>query len=291
MASRYNAIHRVAGYGREVEAFTAFLQRIAQHLPADYAQHDGPEWLTDIQTNVTRRAEDLTFLRYVLCVLSVNDAEKRQLAPDLWARFTWDVYHGGSVGVVLTSSSPEPSANAPQGTSSPSAATAGLVIASIFVAPSAARSPARRTPFGTRRQLVRPRQAHLAAVRSVGPPRLRSGGQPGVGSLTQPRKNRVAALGVVLAEPDVADVETPVMKRPRVPQIRRKLKRIRAILTRHFGCKWSMAKGGRGEGVSAGRQAVHIRLPRHRPQGASGSGGELPGKARDSAGDFIAACG
>ena len=110
VASRNNAIHRVAGYGREVEAFTAFLQRIAQHLPADYAQHDGPEWLTDIQTNVTRRAEDLTFLDDFLCVLSVNDAEKRQLAPDLWARFTWDVYHGGSVGVVLTSSSPEPSA-------------------------------------------------------------------------------------------------------------------------------------------------------------------------------------
>ena len=109
-ASRYNANHLVDGYGREVEAFTAFLRRIAQHLPADYAQHDGPEWLTDTQTNVTRRAEDLTFLRYVLCVLSVNDAEKRQLAPDLWARFTWDVYHGGSVGVVVTSSSPEPSA-------------------------------------------------------------------------------------------------------------------------------------------------------------------------------------
>ena len=62
VASRSNAFRRVAGYGREVEAFTAFLQRIAQHLPADYAQHDGPEWLTDIQTKVTLRAEDLTLL-------------------------------------------------------------------------------------------------------------------------------------------------------------------------------------------------------------------------------------
>ena len=44
-----------------------------------------------------------------------------------------------------------------------------------------------------------------------------------------------------MAESDEAEVETPVAKRPRLPQLR--LKRIRAILTRHVGCEWSMAKG------------------------------------------------
>src|SRR5262249_40371875 len=86
-----------------------FLQRVAENLPVDYVPQDGSEWFTDIQAKVARGAADLTFLRHVLCALSMSDAEKRQLVPDLWARFTWDVYHGGSVGVVLTSSSPEPS--------------------------------------------------------------------------------------------------------------------------------------------------------------------------------------
>ena len=71
--------------------------------------NDGPEWLASIQTKVEQRAEDLRFLRHVLCVLNVNDAEKWQLTNDLWVRLTWDLYHGGSVAVVLTSSIPEPS--------------------------------------------------------------------------------------------------------------------------------------------------------------------------------------
>jgi hypothetical protein len=238
--SRYNAFCRVAGYFREVGAFKAFLQRIAQHLPADYAQHDGPKWLADIQTKATLRAEDLTFLRFVLCVLSVNDAEKRQLAPDLWARFTWDVYHGGSVGAVLTSSSPEPSADR----------TTRHLLAFrrdgwlchreypwLRVQPDDLPDE-RRSELAVSWYVLDTLTSQLyeAWGRLDPGPVVRRGLEPNA-----TEEEQTAALVVALAEPEVAEVETPVVKRPRMPQLQ--LKRIRAILTKHFGCKWSMAKG------------------------------------------------
>ena len=108
-ASRYNANRFVGGYSHEVEAFTTFFQRLTPHLPAKYVANDDLEWHAGIQTKVKKLAEDLSFLRHVLCVLNVNDAEKRQVTNDLWVRLAWDVYHGGAVAMVLTSSSPEPS--------------------------------------------------------------------------------------------------------------------------------------------------------------------------------------
>jgi hypothetical protein len=239
-ASRYNANHLVAGYSREVEAFTVFLQRVAQHLPADYGPQDEPEWLTDIQTKVARRAEDLTFLRYILCVLSVNDAEKRQLVPDLWARFAWDVYHGGSVGVVLTSSSPEPSTER--------ATRHQLAF--------------RRDGWLCHREYpwlrVQPdylpdeRRSELAVswyvLDTLTSPLYEAWGRLDPGPVVSrglqadaTEEEQTAALAAAVAEPDTAEVETPVAKRPRLLQLR--LQRIRAILTRQFGCEWSTAKG------------------------------------------------
>jgi hypothetical protein len=286
-ASRYNANNLVAGYSSEVEAFTAFLQRIAQHLPADYAEHDGLEWLTDIQTKVTRRAEDLTFLRYVLCVLSVNDAEKRQLAPDLSARFTWDVYHGGSVGAVLTSSSPEPSAER----------TTRHQLAF------------RRDGWLCHREYpwlrVQPdclpdkRQSELAVSWYVLDAltsqlyeawgRLDPG--PVVSRGLEPdatEQEQTAALVVALAEPDVAEVRTPVTKQ-RLPQLR--LKRIKAILERHFGCEWSMAKGSEQKVYRQGGKQFTFGCHGLDPQVHPVQIKNCLGKLGISLGDFIAACG
>ncbi len=239
-ASRYNANHLVDGYDRQVDAFTAFLLRIAQHLPADYAQHDGPEWLTDIQTKVTRRAEDLTFLRYVTCVLSVNDAEKRQLAPDIWARFTWDVYHGGSVGVVLTSPSPEPSAGRTTRHHLAFRRDGWLChreFSWLRVQPDYLPDE-RRSELAVSWYVLDTLTSHLyEAWGRLDPGQVVSRGLESDAT----EEEQTAALVVALAEPDVADFETPVAKRPRPPQLR--LKRIRAILTTHFGCEWSMAKG------------------------------------------------
>ena len=288
VASRYNAVHRVAGYGREVEAFTAFLQRIAQHLPADYAQHDGPEWLTDIQTKVTRRAEDLTFLRYVLCVLSVNDAEKRQLAPDLWARFTWDVYHGGSVGVVLTSSSPEPSAE-PTTRHQLAFRRDGWLCHREYpwhrVQPDYLPDE-RRSELAVSWYVLDTLTSQLyEAWDRLDPGPVVSRGLESDAT----EEEQTAALVVALAEPDVAEVETPVAKRPRLPQLR--LKQIRAILTRHFGCEWSMAKGS--------EQKVYRQGGKQFTFGCHGIDRKVHpveiknclGKLGIPLGDFIAACG
>jgi len=286
-ASRYSAYQLGAGFAREVKAFREFLQQIAQHLPADYAQDNGPEWLTDIQTKVTQRAEDLTVLRYVLCVLSVNDAEKRQLAPDLWARFTWDVYHGGSVGVVLTSSSPEPSGER----------TTKHLLAF------------RRDGWLCHREYswlrVQPdylpdeRRSELAVswyvLDTLTSPLYEAWGRldPGVVSrgleADATEEEQTAALVVALAEPDVAEVETPVAKLPRLPQLR--LKRIRAILKRHFGCEWSKAKGS--------EQKVYRQGGKQFTFGCHGIDRKLHpvqiknclGKLGIPLGDFIAACG
>ena len=43
------------------------------------------------------------------------------------------------------------------------------------------------------------------------------------------------------ALPDTVESEMPVAKRPRLPLLR--LTRIQGILTKFFGCEWSMAKG------------------------------------------------
>ena len=77
----------------------------------------------------------------------------------------------------------------------------------------------------------------------LGPTRPRSGVSRGLES-DATEEERTAALVVAVAEPDEAEVETPVAKRPRLPQLPQlRLKRIRAILTGHFACEWSMAKG------------------------------------------------
>ena len=52
-------------------------------------------------------------------------------------------------------------------------------------------------------------------------------------------EEQTAALAVAVAEPE--EVETPVGKRSRLPQLR--LNRIIGILTKNFNCEWSMAKG------------------------------------------------
>ena len=102
-------------------------------------------------------------------------------------------------------------------------------------------------------------------------------------------EEQTAALVVALAEPDVAEVETPVAKRPRLPQLR--LKRIKAILTRHFGCEWSMAKGS--------EQKVYRQGGKQFTFGCHGIDRKVHpvqiknclGKLGIPLGDFIAACG
>jgi len=86
----------------------------------------------------------------------------------------------------------------------------------------------------------------------------------------------------------VAEVETPVAKLPRLPQLR--LKRIRAILKRHFGCEWSKAKGS--------EQKVYRQGGKQFTFGCHGIDRKVHpveiknclGKLGIPLGDFIAAC-
>jgi hypothetical protein len=220
--------------------FTSFLDRVAQDLPAGYSPDLVPDWPVRIRTKVAQRSEDLTFLRYVLCALNISDAEKRQIAPDLWARFQWDVYHGGSVGLVLTSFTPEPSAD-----------------------PSTRHLLAfRRDGWLCHREYawlrvhpdheINQRQHELAVnwfildtlTASLYEAWLSLDHEPVVNRGLDPNataEEQTAALAVALAEPDPAANVTPDTKRPRLRPLL--LTRIKKILIKDFGCEWSMAKG------------------------------------------------
>ncbi len=237
---RDNANQLVGSYSREVEAFTTFLQRLVPHLPAEYAPNDDPEWLAGIRTKVEQRAEDLSFLRHVLCVLSINDAEKRQLTNDLWVRLTWDVYHGGSVAVVLTSSSPEPSIERTTMHQLAFRRDGWLCHREypwLRVQPDYLPE-ARRTELAVSWYLLDTLSSPLYEAWD----RLDTGRVVSRGlEADATEEEQTAALAIAFVESDTAEVATPVIKRTRVPQLR--LKRIQAILTERFGCEWSRAKG------------------------------------------------
>lgn len=240
VANRNRAKQAVLDYKHEVAAFTSLFQHIAPHLPVEYAPNDDPEWLTWVQAKVFARAEDLSFLRGVLCVLSVDEDEKRQLTPDLWARFLWDVYHGGSVAMVLTSSSPEPSIE--RITKHQLAFRRDgwlchreypwLRVQSDYL------PDARRMELAVSWYLLDTLTSPLyeAWVRLDRGPEVIRGLAPDATD-----EEQTASLAIALVESDAAGAEAPVANRPRPPRLR--LKRIQAILTKHFGCEWSNAKG------------------------------------------------
>ena len=124
----------------------------------------------------------------------------------------------------------------------------------------------------------------------LGPTRPRSGVSRGLES-DATEEERTAALVVAVAEPDEAEVETPVAKRPRLqlPQLR--LKRIRAILTGHFACEWSMAKGSERKVYRQGGKQFTFGCHGLDPQVHPVQIKNCLGKLGISLGDFIAACG
>lgn len=105
---RLNAHQIVTGLDREYVRFSAILDHVAKNLPPMYSPTDDADWIDIVKTKVERRAEELSSFRSISRVVNVSPSEKHQLAPNLWARLSWDVYHGGSIIAVLTSPSPEP---------------------------------------------------------------------------------------------------------------------------------------------------------------------------------------
>ncbi len=239
-ANRLNAVRLVEGYRQEVKAFTAFLELLTKQLPAEYAPNDDPGWLTSIEAKVAERAEDISFLRTVLCVLNINNADYWRITNELWARLTWDVYHGGSVAVVLTSSSPIPSterATLHQLAFRRDGWLCHREFPWLRVQPDYLPA-ARRAEYAANWHLLDTLTSPLYEAWD----RLEPGSVISRGlEADATEEEQTAALAVAFVESGTALAETPVAKRPRLPQLR--LKRIRMILMKHFGCEWSMAKG------------------------------------------------
>src|SRR5262249_31389537 len=92
-SNRQQALQRLADFKEHPRSFDSFLKLVAQHLPSDYAPGASPDWHTRVCTKVTKLAEDLSVLRSLLCAQDFSVTEKQQIAPDLWARLRWAVYH------------------------------------------------------------------------------------------------------------------------------------------------------------------------------------------------------
>ena len=213
---------------------------MAQSLPATYLPDESPDWLSKIRADIARQAEDLTFLRYVLCVLASSSAGKQQIATGLWARFGWDVYHGGSIGVILTSDSPELSTERTTDHEIAVRRDGWLChreYSWLWVNPDY-RADERRNEFAANRFVLDTLTAPLydAWLRLDPEPVVTRGLQSDA-----TEEEQAAALAVVVAQPAPIEEPPSVTKRPRLPQLR--LMRIKDILTVRFGCEWSMAKG------------------------------------------------
>jgi hypothetical protein len=236
MSRRSQASRLVIEYKRRVQSFTSFLTQVGQNLPSGYSQNSLPS----IRAKVAQQAEDLRFLRYVLCVLNFSEAEKRQVAPGLWARFHWDVYHWGSIGVILTSDSPEPST---ERTTDHEVAVRrdGWLCHREFswlrVHPDY-KADERQNEFAVNWFILDKLTAPLYEAWGGLDP------EPVISRALKPDatvEEQTAGLAVAFAEPDTTEVLIPAPKRPRLPQLR--LMRIKHILIDHFDCEWSKAKG------------------------------------------------
>lgn len=236
---REQAKHALIDFSEHSHSFDSFLKLVAQNLPNDDMPDASPDWYTGVQARITHLAEDLSFLRYLLCVLDVP-ADKQQIAPDLWARFRWDVYHGKVIGSVLTSSTSEPTTER---------STRHLIgvrrdgwlchreYAWLRVDPKY-KVDERRHEFAVNLFVLDALTAPLydAWLRLDPEPVVNRGLEPDA-----TEEQQTAALVVALAELDTEKEPAPITKQPLLPRLR--LMRIKLILTRNFGCEWSMAKG------------------------------------------------
>jgi len=237
---RFQAKHVVDAYSRGFNAFDAFLRQVAQHLPVAYVPRDGPEWVANVRTRVMQLAEDLAFLRNIICVLPIDDAEKRQLHPNLWAQFGWDVYHGRSVGAVFTSSIPQPSTDRTTDHLLGIRRDGWLChreFSWVRVDPDY-RLDERRSELAVNWYVLDTLTAPLyEAWYRLDPDSAVKRGL----EVDAPEQVRTAALAIAVAELDSAENNSLRGSQRRLPALR--LKRICAILTESFGCTWSMAKG------------------------------------------------
>jgi hypothetical protein len=238
--NRLRANQRVGQYNVQLESFTTFFETVGQNLPAEYAIATNAGWAESVREKVTRRAEDISFLRYVLCKPNFCEAETQKIAPELWGRFDWDVYHGGSIGVVLTSASAEQSSER---------TTRHLLSVRrdgwlsnreygwICVDPDY-KTDERGIELAVNWFLLDTLTAKLeeAWLRIDPEPIISRGLEPDA-----TEEEQTAALAVALAEPEAVEQGTPIKERVRLPRLR--LTRIKKILTSHFECEWSKAKG------------------------------------------------
>lgn len=98
-----NLVVRCA-HGRQ--NFAAFLREVGRHLPPAFVPDGSPDWEPTIRKRVELRAEELGLLRFALCHIDADLSTPRQLAPAIWSRCGWDVYHGRSVLLLLTGADP-----------------------------------------------------------------------------------------------------------------------------------------------------------------------------------------
>jgi hypothetical protein len=240
VAHRAEASQFYLRYTRRARLFESFLLQVAENLQAAYHPDESADWLIRIQADVARQAEDLIFLRYLLCALPPTSAAKQEIAPGLWARFGWDVYHGGSIGTILTSHSPEPEVERITAHEIGVRRDGWLChreYSWLWVNPGY-KADERRNEFAANRfvldTLIAP---FYEAWLQLDPESVVTRGLQSDAT----EQEQIAALAVVVAEPARPEEALTMIKRPRLPQLR--LMRIKHILTEQFGCEWSMAKG------------------------------------------------
>jgi hypothetical protein len=98
---------RVVRFHRGHRNYAEFLATVAHHLPPEFTPRDAPEWEATTRNRIKLRGEELELLRFALSDRDPDASEPRQLAPQIWAKCSWDVFLGGSVLMVMTDDEPD----------------------------------------------------------------------------------------------------------------------------------------------------------------------------------------
>jgi hypothetical protein len=286
---RAKALELVAAWHDAVNDFTNFLRRIESHLPPAYSPSDEPEWSSQIEAKIASLAEDIGFLRDILCVLPVADGEKQPLTPELWGRLGWDVHHGRSIAVVFTSSSSEPSVER--------ATTDLIAIRRDGWLCHRECSWLRVDPDHPNADRSRELAVNWYILETLTAPlyeawdHLDSGPVISRGSERDATdEEQTAAIAIALTAPETTEERSALgrQKKVRVPRLRLSL--LERITTEQFQCEWSQAKGSERKVYRQGEKHFKFGCHEKDPLISAGTINKCLRRLGISLGDFLAAC-
>jgi hypothetical protein len=93
----------INSFQRGVIIFEEFVSKVLADLPEKYQPNDSIEWVASLKRSVTDLANGMNSLREVLTYQRIHTAKWLKIGGELFARISWDVYHGSAVAAILTS--------------------------------------------------------------------------------------------------------------------------------------------------------------------------------------------